>query len=108
MAAGYDTPREGRPSPSIDVIAVGHLAMSLMQGAPLDDGRVGLEHPEEWPADAQTFLPDAICLTSAKELSQVSRAYTASTGSDSCSYHYFLVPVSRLGSNGSMILHETL
>jgi hypothetical protein len=79
MAAGYDAPREGRVSPSVDVIAVGHIAMNLMQGAPLDDGRVGLEHPEEWPADAQSFLPDAISLTSAKELSQVSHASTAST-----------------------------
>jgi hypothetical protein len=50
-----------------------------MQGAPLDDGRIGLEHPEQWPEDAQLFLPAAISLTSIKGLSQVSRASVTPT-----------------------------
>jgi hypothetical protein len=103
-AAGHEWPRQVDPSSALDVRAVGYIAMNLMQKAPLENGRVGLEHPERWPEDAQLFLAEAISLTSAKELSQVSGASITSTGgSDSCSYHYFPVPASRPGSNGFMI-----
>ena len=57
-----------------DVIAVGHIAVSLMQNAPKENGQVGLDYPEQWPEDAQRFLADATSARSARELSEVSRA----------------------------------
>lgn len=62
-----------------DMIAVGHIAVSLMQNAPKENGQVGLDHPEQWPEDAQHFLAEATSATSARELSDVSRASVTAT-----------------------------
>jgi hypothetical protein len=62
-----------------DAVAVGHIAVSLMQNAPKENGQVGLDHPERWLEDAQRFLADATSAKSARELSEVSRAFITTT-----------------------------
>lgn len=104
-AAGYETPRLDPTRREVsDVLAVGYIATELMQKAPQENQRVGLEHPELWPKDATDFLTATtdITITSVAELSKVSRAPVAGTGeADAGRNRSFPVVVSQPGSNGS-------
>jgi hypothetical protein len=53
------------------VVAVGYIAVELMQKSPQENGKVGLERPYLWPHDAQQFVAQTTSLASANALSKV-------------------------------------